>query len=445
MPDFVGPETNKAINNWGVGITPPCLVKAYAEVKKAALLAVNDVSPSLNKNTFNKTISVIDEIIDGRHNHLFILPLKQGGAGTSLNMNLNEVITHLVNHDLNGDLVDSLEDINRYQSTNDTFNTATTIIFLRHLDYIEKMVIELQEILVQKETDFSNLLITGRTEMMSALPITLGQVFASYAGSIERDRWRFNKIKERVRPSVLGGTAMGTCFSAPSKYLFSAEKHLRAITGLSLPRSQNLTSDISMCDKFVEASSVYDVLSNTLFKMASDFTYYVSRGELIHPDLQYGSSIMPMKTNPVLLEFVKGLSIDISLESRKISEYSRNGQLQLNAFLPFILESEISIFDSLKKAIDGVIMFISNSKVDRVVIENNLLNSGVMVNSLRPYCSYEKLKEITLIVKDAEPKDLGELKTIIIDNTDLTKEFLDEYLRPGGFTSYLKVTEAGRC
>lgn len=438
MPDFIGSETKKAIQNWGVGQTPSCLIKAYAEVKKAALSAVNDITETFPGNIFEIIVEVLDEIIDGQHNTLFPLPLKQGGAGTSLNMNLNEVISHLVNNRSEGLEVDFLEHINKYQSTNDTFNTAVTIVFLRHLDSIEKMVIELQEILVEKETQFSDLLITGRTEMMSALPMTLGQIFASYAGSIERDRWRFNKIKERVRPSVLGGTAMGTCFSAPSKYLFAAEKHLRAITGLSLPRSQNMTSEISMADKYVEAASVYDTLSNSLFKISSDFILYVSRGEFIHPELQYGSSIMPMKINPVLLEFVKGLSIDISLESRKIGEYSRNGQLQLNAFLPFILESEISIYSSLVKALDAIILFISNSKIDRNIISGNLYNSGAIINSLRPYCKYDQLKKLSDIFMDEKPQTIEEIIDLIEITTGLKRGFLEDYLKPGGFTSYLK-------
>ena len=443
MSDFIGPETARAILNWGEGNTPYCLIKAYAEVKKAALTAANEVSSIFPPEVFTILIKVLDEIIAGEHNNLFKLPLKQGGAGTSLNMNLNEVITHLVNSRCEVFKVDSLEHINKFQSTNDTFNTAVTIIFLRHLEGVEKMVIELQEILVEKERSFSNILVTGRTEMISALPMTFGQVFSSYAGSIERDRWRFNKIKERVRPSVLGGTAIGTCFSAPSKYLFSAEKQLRSITGLSLPRSQNLISDISMCDKFVEAGSVYDALSNTLFKMASDFTIYISKGEMIHPELQYGSSIMPMKTNPVLLEFIKGLSIDISLESRKISEYSRNGQLQLNAFLPFILDSEITIYNSITKALDGLIMFISNLKLDENIIKKNLYSSGAIVNSLRPYCEYSKLKELSQIITNESPRTIDEIIEILINNSDLKRDFLEEYLKPGGFTSFLKITKEG--
>ncbi|MBN2617317.1 MAG: fumarate lyase [Spirochaetales bacterium] len=436
--DFKGSETFKALQNWGVGATPPCLVKAYAQVKKAALLAANEVNPSISELIFNKTIRVIDQIINGEFNHLFKLPLKQGGAGTSLNMNMNEVIAHIVNAELGDNSVNYLDDINRYQSTNDTFNTAVTIIFLTHLDFIEKMVIELQEILVEKEGAYSGILITGRTEMQSALPMTLGQVFSSYAGSIERDRWRFSKVKERVRSSVLGGTALGTCFSAPSKYLFAAERHLRKITGLSLPRSQNLVSDISMCDKFVEAASVYNALANSLFKISSDFILYVFTGEIEHPHMQYGSTIMPMKINPVLLEFVKGLSIDISFETGKINEFSKNGQLQLNPFLPFILESEISIFESLKKSLNSLIYFIQHGKINRDVINNNLLKSGAIVNSLRPYCSYSKLKEVSEEVNRENPETHSHLLEIINRITDLSMDFLEDYTKPGGFTSFLK-------
>ncbi len=438
MAKFNGVETGKAQINWGIGVTPPALVKAYGQVKKAAILAINEVSTVFSLDVFNTLMEILDEIISGQHNNLFSIPLKQGGAGTSLNMNMNEVISFLANDRLQTETLNYLEDINRFQSTNDTFNTAVTIIYLEHLNEIEKKVIELQEILVEFESRFSNTLITGRTEMMSALPITLGQVFASYSGSIERDRWRFNKVKERVRDSVLGGTAIGTCFSAPSKYIFSCERHLRAVTGLPLSRSQNLTSDISMCDKFVEASSVYDILVNTLFKISSDFTYYVSRGEFIHPELQYGSTIMPMKVNPVLLEFVKGLSINISLEVRKINEYSRNGQLQLNAFLPFILESEIEIFDSIVKAIDSITLFISSFKINQGIIDRNLLDSGVIINSLRPYCSYEKLKELSVLFSKEDINSLEEMILFISKNTDLSEDFLREYIQPGGFTSFYK-------
>lgn len=437
MPDFIGVETEKAIRNWGRGVTPRELIKAYGEVKKASIKAIKETSNYLSDKVYPSLITALDEIIEGKHDSYFSLPLKQGGAGTSLHMNMNEVISFLV-EEYRGITLDSIEDINRYQSTNDTFNTAVTIVFLRHVTAIESLVIELQELLVEREGLYSDILITGRTEMQSALPLTLGQVFSSYAGAIERDRWRFNKIKERIRPSVLGGTAMGTCFSATSDYLFSAERYLREITGLSLPRSQNLTSDISMTDKFSEAAGIYDVLSNNLYKIASDFTIYTSTGEFIHPHLQYGSSIMPTKVNPVLLEFVRGLSIGISGECRKILDYGREGQLQLNAFLPFILEAGISIFHDMERALDSLMLFISSMKVNTGIVEERLLESGVIINGLRPYCDYSKLKALHITLQEKPVGGLEEMIDLIERETGLNREFLEDYICPGGFTSFLK-------
>lgn len=440
MADFRGEETLKAVQNWGEEQTPLPLIRAYGEVKKSALLAVQECTSSFPSGCFAILTEVLDEIIEGKHNSLFVLPLKQGGAGTSLNMNMNEVISHLCNERQSEYDIHKLEDINRFQSTNDTFNTAVTIVFLRDLETMESEVIALQETLVALETEYSSLIITGRTEMQSALPMTLGQVFASWAGAIERDRWRLNKVKERVRASVLGGTAMGTCFSAPSKYLFAAERHLRAVTGLSLPRSQNLTSDISFCDKFTEAASVLDALSNNLFKIASDLLLYTSSlcGEIIHPSLQYGSTIMPFKTNPVLPEYIKGLMINASLESRKIGEYSRNGQFQLNAWLPFLLEAEISLADSLKKGLKALDRFFREMKVDRERIQENLISSGALINALRPYCQYDDLKKAAEKIEEKKISSLEEVISLLTIHTSLSEEFLKNYLAPGVCTSFFK-------
>ena len=438
MNNIDGIETIKAVNNWGRGETPGELVKAYGEVKKSALLAINKVSNRFEPKIFSILLTVLDEIIAGQHNSSFVIPLKQGGAGTSLNMNMNEVIAKQVNNRIDGVQLDFLEDINMYQSTNDTLNCAVTIIFLRKIIETESYIIELQELLVSKEQKYSNLLMTGRTELMGALPMTLGQLFSSYAGSIERDRWRFNKIKERIRPSVLGGTAIGTSFGAPANYVFEVEKELRRVTGLSVPRSQNMISDISMADKLVEAASSFDVLGNTLFKIASDFMLYIFNGEMTHPEFQYGSSIMPMKVNPVLLEFVKGLSIDISLECRKIGEFARNGQLQLNPYIPFILESGLSIAESILKAINSMMIFIRKVKINETVISENLNKSQSIINSLRPYCNYNDLKEISRILEKEQPKSIEEIIEIIVNRTNLDRNFLKEYMSPGGFTSFFK-------
>ncbi|MFN3660625.1 MAG: lyase family protein, partial [Brevinematales bacterium] len=232
-----GHQTTLAIQNFGQGKVPSALVKAYAEVKKACIMAIQKTEKAFSPSVYESILQAIDEIIAGQWDEEFVVPLQQGGAGTSLNMNINEVIatraTEIIRQtEPHHPSIHPLEDINRYQSTNDTFPTAVTICLLRDLYDLEKKVVKLQAMLVEKETAFSLTLMMGRTELQDALPIMLGQVFGSWAGMIERDRWRFHKLKDRIRLIALGGTAVGTGFPAPQAYVYAAEQFLREITHL---------------------------------------------------------------------------------------------------------------------------------------------------------------------------------------------------------------------
>jgi len=442
--NYFGEQTVNALSNFGRGQLPFEFIECFAQVKKAAISAINEYENKFTPEIFNSIIKAIDEIIAGNFNDQFIIPLKQGGAGTSINFNFNEVIANLAvkysRDDYNLDIaLDPVEDINLYQSTNDTIPTALTIVVLRKLNILEKLVIELQETLIKKETEFSGVLMTGRTEMQDALPITLGQVFASWAGSIERDRWRINKLKERVRTIALGGTAMGTCFFAPKEYVFLAEKHLRHITNLPLTRSQNLTDEIANLDKYSEAANGISLVAENLFKITGDLLLYTSSfiGEIKHPILQYGSTIMAAKVNPVILEFVRGLSIDIQFEAKKISAYTQNGVLQLNPYIPFIIECFINAFSDLEKAIKALIeKFLNKMSVDNDKILSNLLSSKALLNSLVALVGYNKVKEIENILENKKPKDFDELKQIIIDKTLLGKDIVDDFFNPLKITGF---------
>ena len=350
MKIYYGEETGKAIASFGMGSTPEELIKAYSEVKKATLMAQQECFSLYSEEIYSALIESADEIISGIHNDQFPLSLKQGGAGTSLHMNINEVISGLTEQKT-GSRIDSLDDIAKHQSTNDTLPTAVTIMVYRQLEQIESLVIRLQELLVRNETEYCEVLMTGRTELQDALPITLGQVFGGWAGSIERDRWRLHKLKERLRTIALGGTAMGTCFSAPRKYVFKAEKNLRQITGLPLCRSQNLVDEISNQDNLAEVASGFRLLCLNIKKMTNDLLLYSSsfNRELEHGEMQYGSTIMPFKSNPIFLEYAKGMTIAIKSECEKITEFASEGQLQLNPFIPFIADSFITIYDMLSK------------------------------------------------------------------------------------------------
>ena len=443
MKKFYSTETEKALHSFGRGETPPVLVRAYGEVKKAALLAQQECYSLYDENHFPSIIEALDEIIAGKHREQFPLPLEQGGAGTSLHMNINEVIAGLANEKNKDSLtIDSLEALARFQSTNDTLSTAVTIMVYRQLEEAEALVIKLQEILVLKESEFDPVLMTGRTELQDALPISLGQIFASWAGAIERDRWRLHKLKERLRTIALGGTALGTCFSAPRKYVFTAEKHLRQITGLPICRSQNLVDEISNCDILAEVAAGFELVSLNLRKMASDLLLYTSSfcGELIHPELQYGSTIMPFKTNPVLLEYLKGLCLSIKHECHKIADYAAEGQLQLNPFMPFMAKAFISLREMLHKALNVFTeKFFPFVKVDRQRIEQNLLSSPALINTLRQVIAYGKVKELVPLIQQNNPQTLVEIKQIIAENTPLTIEFLNEWFDRSKLTNYTEI------
>ena len=427
-------ETNKALKSFGHSETPYELIKAYGEVKKAAISAQQECFELYDESLFAKIMSSIDGIIAGEYNSHFPLDLEQGGAGTSLHMNINEVISSLV-----GKKVDALEDMAKYQSTNDTLSTAVTIMVYRQLERTESLIIRLQELLVTSETTYDQILMVGRTELQDALPITLGQIFSGWAGAIERDRWRLNKLKERLRTIALGGTAMGTCFSAPRKYVFKAEKNLRKITGLPLCRSQNLTDEISSCDNLAEVASGFQLISLNLRKMVNDLLLYTSSfcGELIHDEVQFGSTIMPFKSNPVLLEFVKGLCISVKHECMKINDYATEGQMQLNPFIPFIAKSFIEINDKLSKGISTLLDgFFPHMLVNKEKIRANLLSSPALINTLRQIIGYDNVKVLVPLIKAAKPDNLKELIIIVSQNTSLSVEFLEKWFDPSNLTTY---------
>ncbi len=440
MKKYYSNETEKAFSNFdSISKIPSELIKAYGEVKLAVLKAIQYEEKKYTNEEWDALETSLKELIEGKLNENFPISLYQGGAGTSLNMNVNEVIASRANEILEKKRFDPIEDINKYQSTNDTFPTAATIFVYRNLLEVESLIIKLQEFLVNKENELGQILVTGRTEMQDALPINLGQIFGSWAGMVERDRWRINKVKERIRTIALGGTAIGTGYPAPQKIVFASERFLREITKLPLTRSQNLPDEVSNLDKYSELASILKIIAENLFKITGDLLLYTSSfiNEIIHPDLQTGSTIMAAKTNPVILEFVRGCSISIIYECDKISEYTRNGQLQLNAYLPFVLESFNLIFKLTKVSIEKFMeKFLAQLQINSQKIEENLVNSKALVNALIGVIGYKKVKEIYNVMMERKIKTISELKEILKEKTDLKSEEIDFYLDPINITSF---------
>ena len=415
---FPGPQTALAVENWGGASTPRSVIRAYSQVKLAALTAAHETdTPTWDDNTWALIVAALGEIRDGAHDDLFVVPLAQGGAGTSMNMNLNEAVVHLVAR-ASGPTLHPLDDVNRHQSTNDTFPTVATILAYEGLVATEARVIRLQEELVRLERHWALQPMVGRTELQDALPVTLGQVFASWAGPFERDRWRLNKLRERVRTVPLGGTAVGTGFGAPQAYVFAAEKHLRTLTGLPLARSQNLMDEISHLDKYSELAGGLRQVAENLVHLTQDLLYYTSSavGELGHPRLQTASSQMPAKTNPVALEYACGLAMGVQGEAFKISQYIQAGRLQLSPYLPFVLESLMSMFDSLAKALDILVKkLLPGLIVHTDVLDAHLAASPALLNALVPLLGYDRIAALAPLLTQHTPQTLSELRALLVD------------------------------
>jgi len=457
-----GEQTGAALELWGYGPTPSPLIQAMAEVKKAAVLGQAKADSLYPEGYLPCLLEACDEIIQGQWDAHFPLELRMGSAGTSLHMNLNEVLCSLANQkfrDQGGSWqAHFLDHINRYQSTNDVIPTALTILLQRGLNRVEEEVVLLQEALVERENRYDQILILGRTELQDALPMKLGQIFAAWAGAAERDRWRIHKLKERCRTMALGGTALGTCFSAPRDYVFEAERSLRDITGLSLSRSQNLTDEVALQDKTAEVMGGLSLAADNIFKISGDLLLYGSSflGELPQPELLYGSTIMAGKNNPVLCEYLRGVSQEVRMICHNVSDYCRQGQFQLNAWLPFVIKGFLEASDLLEKALvclNRRLLPVLEPDLQR--IQAHLYRSPALIQALRPWLPYDSIKLLSRRLKETDnpPADKESWIRFLLDHPRLSEdpstngesnepllseEFLSEFLDSPALTGFYR-------
>lgn len=358
---YYGIHTARAAENFSVSgqTVHPELIKALALVKQAAAetnVAVGDLDPKLG----TAIARAAAEVAAGRFADQFIVDALQGGAGTSTNMNVNEVIANRAIELLGGikgdyALVHPLNHVNMSQSTNDVYPTALRIAAIRLLQHLAAACATLQGALQAKEAEFADVLKVARTEMQDAVPITLGQEFAAWAEAIARDRWRLYKVEERLRQVNVGGTAVGTGLNASWKYITGMIERLRALTGLGLARQENMMDGTQNADVFVEVAGLLKANAASLIKITSDLRLLSSGpraglGEIRLPDLQAGSSIMPGKVNPVLPELVTQVGYQVMAQDLAITLAAQAGQLELNAFLPLIAANLLPAIHNLSRA-----------------------------------------------------------------------------------------------
>lgn len=439
---YYGIHTARALKNFPVSgtRTQPALIRAVACVKQAAAMA-NMSAGLLATDIGEAIVKAASEIAGGSLEDQFLLDAFQGGAGTSTNMNLNEVIANRAIEILGGEkgdyhLVDPLSHVNLSQSTNDVYPTALRVAAIGMVLELSEALASLQSALQDKEAEFSGILKLGRTELQDAVPVTLGQEFSAYAEAVARDRWRLYKAEERLRQVNLGGTAVGTGLNANPKYIYMVIKELRSITGFGLARSENMIDLTQNADVFVEVSGLLKAAAVNLAKIAGDLRLLSSGplggfAEIKLPEVQAGSSIMPGKVNPVMPEMAGQVALQVMGSDQVIAAAAASGQLELNAFMPVIAHN---LLGSLEMLIKTVNLFnekcVSGIRADRERCRRWLEESHSFITALTPHLGYERS---SALVKQSINENKN-LRQLILDSGLLTADNLEAIFTPGELT-----------
>ncbi len=387
---------------------PLALIRAIALVKKAACEANEELGyVSLKKAGAIK--SACDEVIAGRFDDAFVLPALQGGAGTSTNMNVNEVVARRAS-ELLGAPVHPLDDVNMHQSTNDVYPTAVKIAGIGFVRELSEAVALLQGAFQRKEKEFAGVVKIGRTELQDAVPMTLGAEFSAWAEAISRDRWRTFKCEERLRVVNIGGTAVGTGLGAPREYIFLVIEKLRALTGMGLARGENPVAETSNADVFVEVSGILKAHASNLVKIAGDLRLLNMLGEIHLPALQAGSSIMPGKVNPVLLESVMQAGLKVMAGDFLVTEAASRGTLQINEFMPLLASEFIFMIELLRDVNKALALHIEGITADEAQCRYYFDHNRSIVTAFVPQLGYDAC---AVLLKDFDVQGGGNLRVFL--------------------------------
>ncbi|MEN8201596.1 MAG: lyase family protein [Bacteroidota bacterium] len=340
----------------------------------------------------------------------FIVPGTQGGAGTSINLNINEIITNSALISLGrkpGEYthLDPIEDANIFQSTNDVIPTALTVASMHLLNELEEVINKTRFSFEQLETRYRNALRLGYTQMQEAVPSTYGQLFSTYSDTLSRDWWRVSKSFERIKVVNLGGGAIGTGISIPRFFIMEVVPMLKKLTSLPLSQGENLLDATSNLDRWVEVHAILKAHAVNLEKIVSDLRLLSSgvnsEREIDLPARQVGSSIMPGKVNPVIPEYVISAAHRIYSNDQLITSLSAQGCLELNAYLP---EIGLAMLDSLKLMI-SMNRTLSEKMLDGLVVRTEtaskkLFRSPAVTTALSPLTGYHKAAELAKRMKE---------------------------------------------
>ncbi|MBI4579350.1 MAG: aspartate ammonia-lyase [Planctomycetes bacterium] len=398
-----GIHTARATENFPLADRPvhPELVRAYGQVKLACARTNRALGVWVDDTVKAEAIErACGEMAEGLLTEHVVVDRLQGGAGTSLNMNVNEVLANRALQ-LLGDQpghyarVSPTDDINRHQSTNDTFPTALRLAAIALLRRLDDRLAGLEKSFLAAGKRFAHVVKIGRTEMQDAVLTTLGREMGAYAEAFHRDRRRIRRCEDRLRVVNLGGTAIGTGLAAPREYVLRATEALREVTGLSLARAEDLVDATQNADGFVEASGLIKACATSLLKVCGDLRFMSSGpqaglGEIHLPQRQAGSSIMPGKVNPVIPEAVSQVAMLVMGYDATITLACASGNLELNPFLPLVANCLLDGIELLGRACDILRrLCVDGLEADERQCRRHVDNSTAAATALVPVLGYE--------------------------------------------------------
>lgn len=397
-----GAQTQRSYENFpqGVATIPLEQIKSLVLVKKAAAL-VNNEQGKLDQDYKDAIIKACNKVLAGGFEDQFPLTVYQTGSGTQTNMNVNEVIAHLANEILGKKEIHPNDHVNMSQSTNDAFPTAMHLTSLRIInEYLLPEVDEIAGEFYKRAEDFEGIIKTGRTHLQDATPLRLSDEIKTYGDLIKRDGDYIRESIKALEYLAIGGTAVGTGLNTKKGYDIKMAETLSELTGLDLKADSNKFLQLSSKHGIAKAHGAIKILASDLLKIAEDIRFLSSGprtgiGELIIPSNEPGSSIMPGKVNPTQVEMLTMISLEVMANDQAITMANSLGQLELNAYMPFIIYKMVDSVKILSKGLHSFnIHLVKGLVANEKKIKENLEKSLMLVTALSPKIGYDKASEM---------------------------------------------------
>jgi fumarate hydratase, class II len=439
---YWGAQTQRSLLHFNIGydVMPREMIRALGILKKACAIVNNDLG-KLPDDKLKLIVQACDEVIEGKLDAHFPLRVWQTGSGTQTNMNANEVISNRAIEIAGGVMgskkpIHPNDDVNMSQSSNDTFPTAMHIAAAEQMNKLIPRVREVHDAIDAKAKEFKDVVKIGRTHLQDATPLTVGQEMSGWASLLERDGERMTQTLPGLYDLAIGGTAVGTGLNAHPEFAVRAAKKIGELTGLPFKSHPNKFAALSAHDEIVFCSGGLKTLAASLSKIANDVRWLASGprcgiGELVIPENEPGSSIMPGKVNPTQSEAMTMVAVQVMGNDAAIGFAGSQGHFELNVYKPVIIHNLLHSIRLIHDACHGFVEYcIAGMTINREKIDEHLRDSLMLVTALNPHIGYDNSAKIA---KNALQKGIS-LRESAIELGLLTGEQFDEWVKPEEMT-----------